>query len=263
MTKEGSAISAPKALGLLRGRTAIVTGAGAIGHAIIGTLAQEGAAVEVWERSAEALNSLHTKASFCQLIDISSPRQVATAARQARRRWSSAEILVNTAAIATFNAVEHMNVAVWRKTIDVNLTGVFLTCRAFIRSLASDHGASIINIASIGGLRGEPEFAHYCAAKFGVIGLTQSLASEVGHRGIRVNCIAPGAIESPMNTATMARDARRAGASLDEVHERLRGRIPLRRLGYPEDVAQAALYLASDLARYVTGITLPVTGGIT
>jgi 3-oxoacyl-[acyl-carrier protein] reductase len=252
----------PPEPGLLRGRTAIVTGAGAIGRAIIGTLTRAGATVEVWERSPEPLASLQGTVSFCEIIDVSSARQVATAAKQARRRWGSVEILVNTAAIASFSTVEKMSVAMWRQTIDVNLTGVFLTCQAFIRSLAGQSKASIINIASIGGLRGEPEFAHYCAAKFGVIGLTQSLASEVGDRGIRVNCIAPGAIESPMNTATMTRDARRAGTSMDEIQARLCGRIPLRRLGQPEDVAEAALYLASDLAQYVTGMTLPVTGGI-
>lgn len=252
----------PPGLDLLRGRTAIVTGAGAIGQAVISTLARAGATVEVWERSPENLGSLPAAVSFCEIIDVSSPRKVAAAARNARRRWGSAEILVNTAAVASFSTVEQMNVAMWRHTIDINLTGVFLTCRAFIRSLARPSRASIINIASIGGLRGEPEFAHYCAAKFGVIGLTQSLAREVGDRGIRVNCIAPGAIESPMNTATMMRDARRASARVEEVQARLCGRIPLGRLGQPEDVAQATLYLASDLAQYITGTTLPVTGGI-
>ena len=252
----------PPELDLLRGRTAIVTGAGAIGQAVIATLAGAGATVEVWERSPQALGSLAATAGYCEIIDVSSPRKVAAAATNARRRWGSVEILVNTAAVASFAAVEQVSMAMWRQTIDINLNGVFLTCRAFIRSLARPNGASIINIASIGGLRGEPEFAHYCAAKFGVIGLTQSLAREVGDRGIRVNCIAPGAIESPMNTATMMRDARRAGTDLDEVQARLAGRIPLRRLGRPEDVAQAALYLASDLAQYITGTTLPVTGGI-
>jgi len=164
--------------------------------------------------------------------------------------------------VARFGSVADLDPDQWQETLDVNLTGVYLCCRAFVALMAATGGGSIVNISSIGGLKGEPDFASYCASKFGVIGLTQSLAREVGPFNIRVNAVCPGAVESQMNTDTMARDARRYGITIDDVEERILSRTALGRLVQPGDVADAVVFLASDLSSCITAESLAVTGGI-
>jgi NAD(P)-dependent dehydrogenase (short-subunit alcohol dehydrogenase family) len=242
-----------------------VTGAGDIGRVIAEELHAQGAGVIVWDRDLAALERLdgaQLERLSTRRVDVTSWEDVRQAGREAIEQGGAVDVLVSSAAIATFAPVATLDVDDWRRTIDVNLTGVFLACKALVPHMIERGRGSIVNISSIGGLRGEPEFSHYCAAKFGVIGLTQSLAREVGEHGIRVNAVCPGAVESTMNTDTMARDARRLGLPIEDIERAIVGKTALRRLTQPRDVANAVVYLASDLASFVTGESIAVTGGI-
>ena len=248
-------------MSLLDGRRAVVTGAGDIGRVVARRLRHHGAAVEVWDASAAALSGVAAEGLSVRRLDVSDGEAVQAAAA-ATTGTAPVNVLVNTAAVARFGSVADLDPDHWQETLDVNLTGVYLCCRAFVAPMAAIGGGSIVNISSIGGLRGEPDFAGYCASKFGVIGLTQSLAREVGPSGIRVNAVCPGAVESQMNTETMARDARRYGITVEEVEHQILARTALGRLVQPGDVADAVVFLASDLSSCITAESLAVTGGI-
>ena len=248
-------------MSLLEGRRAVVTGAGDIGSVVARRLHDHGASVEVWDASAAALARIGTGGIDVRQVDVTDRDAVEDAAEDAVAT-APVNVLANTAAVARFGSVADLDPGDWQETLDVNLPGVYLCCRAFSGLMAARSGGSIVNISSIGGLRGEPDFAGYCASKFGVIGLTQSLAREVGSFGIRVNAVCPGAVESQMNTETMARDARRTGLTLDDVEQQILARTALGRLVQPDDVADAVVFLASDLSSCITGESLAVTGGI-
>lgn len=249
-------------MSLLDGRRAVVTGSGDIGSVIARRLAEHGADVEVWDVSDSALERAAQEGLRTRRVDVSSAPEVEESARTAWESHGPVTILVNSAAIARFGSVTDLDVSDWQATLDVNLTGVYVTCRAFVPLMTDEGGGSIVNVSSIGGLRGEPEFSSYCASKFGVIGFTQSLAREVGPAGIRVNAVCPGAVESEMNTETMERDARIHGISVDDVQEKIIARTALRRLVQPSDIGDAVVFLASDLASAVTAESLSVTGGV-
>ena len=248
-------------MSLLEGRRAVVTGAGDIGRVVAQRLQEHGASVEVWDASVAALSSVDAGGIAVRQVDVTDRGAVEAAAEEAMA-VAPVTVLANTAAVARFGSIAELDPDDWQETLDVNLTGVYLCCRAFVGLMAARDGGSIVNISSVGGLRGEPDFASYCASKFGVIGLTQSLAREVGSFGIRVNAVCPGAVESQMNTDTMARDARRYGITVEEVEERIVARTALGRLVQPSDVADAVVFLASDLSSCITAESLAVTGGI-
>ncbi len=248
-------------MSLLRGRRAVVTGAGDIGSVVAQRLHEHGAAVEVWDSSQASLARVEAGGMDVRLVDVTDRDAVEAAAEDAAAA-APVNVLANTAAVARFGSLAELDPDDWQETLDVNLTGVYFCCRAFATLMAAGGGGSIVNISSIGGLRGEADFAAYCASKFGVIGLTQSLAREVGASGIRVNTVCPGAVESQMNTDTMARDARRYGTTVEDVERRILTRTALGRLVQPADVADAVVFLASDLSSCITGESLAVTGGI-
>ena len=248
-------------MSLLEGRSAVVTGAGDIGGVVAQRLHDHGASVEVWDASAAALSRVEADGIGVRQVDVTD-RDAVTSAAEDAVAVGPVNVLANTAAVARFGSVADLDPDQWQETLDVNLTGVYLCCRAFVALMAATGGGSIVNISSIGGLKGEPDFASYCASKFGVIGLTQSLAREVGSFNIRVNAVCPGAVESQMNTDTMARDARRYGITLEDVEERILTRTALGRLVQPGDVADAVVFLASDLSSCITAESLAVTGGI-
>ncbi len=239
----------------------MVTGAGDIGRVVAQRLSDHGASLEVWDASDEALSGVESDRIAVRRVDVAD-RGAVQAAAEGAVGSGAVDTLVNTAAVARFGSVEDLDPDHWQETLDVNLTGVYLCCRAFIGPMAAAGGGSIVNISSVGGLRGEPDFASYCASKFGVIGLTQSLAREVGPHGIRVNAVCPGAVESQMNTDTMARDARRYGITVEDVEQRIVARTALGRLVKPGDIADAVVFLASDLSSCITAESLAVTGGI-
>ncbi len=247
---------------LLEGHRAVVTGAGDIGGVVCRRLADHGAAVEVWDLSDEALEWARESGFSARQVNVADADHTQAGAAACWAAHGPVSVLVNTAAVARFGSVAELNPGDWQHTLDVNLTGVYLVCKAFVALMGEAGDGRIVNISSIGGVRGEPEFAAYCASKFGVIGFTQSLAREVGPLGIRVNAVCPGAVESQMNTDTMARDARRYGMSLEQVQERIVARTALGRLVAPSDVADAVVFLCSDMSSCITAEALSVTGGI-
>ncbi len=166
-------------------------------------------------------------------------------------KWGRLDIVVNNAGITRDNLLLRMKDPEWEAVLEVNLSGVFKVTRAAVRPMLKQRFGSIINISSVVGIMGNPGQANYAASKAGVIGFTKAVAREVAPRGIRVNAIAPGFIQTQMTDVLS-----------DEAKAKLASQIPMGSLGSPEDVAQAVLFLASDQSRYITGQVLAVDGGM-
>jgi len=235
----------------LSGRTALVTGAsGGIGAAIATALHRQGAAVILAGRREAPLAELATTlGERARLLvgDLTDPATLATLGSEA----AEADILVNNAGITKDQLAMRMKDEDWQLVLDTNLSSAFRLSRALLKGMMRRRFGRIVNITSIVGVTGNPGQANYAAAKAGMIGLAKSLAQEVASRGITVNCVAPGFIQTAMTEA------------LDETQRlALLGRIPSGRLGSVEDIAAAVAYLASDEAAYVTGQTLHVNGGM-
>lgn len=247
---------------LLKGKKVLVTGGTAgIGKAIASLFAEHGADVAIFgtnkERAEQALKEIDAAkadpsqktASF--LLDVSKSKEVDQAVEQLLKEWGSVDILVNNAGITKDNLLIRMSEEDWDKVLEVNLKSVFNLCRSLSRPMMKARSGVIINISSVIGLTGNAGQINYAASKSGMIGFTKSLAKELASRNVRANCIAPGYIETQMTDAL--NDAIK-GAILEK--------IPMNRIGKPRDIAHAALYLASDLASYVTGQCLTVDGGM-
>ena len=166
-------------------------------------------------------------------------------------KWGRLDIVVNNAGITRDNLLLRMKDPEWEAVLEVNLSGVFKVTRAAVRPMLKQRFGSIINISSVVGIMGNPGQANYAASKAGVIGFTKAVAREVAPRGIRVNAIAPGFIQTQMTDVLS-----------DEAKAKLASQIPMGSLGSPEDVAQAVLFLASDQSRYITGQVLAIDGGM-
>lgn len=247
---------------LLKGKKALVTGGTAgIGKAIASLFAEHGADVAIFgtnkERAEQALKEIDAAkadpsqktASF--LLDVSKPKEVDQAVEQLLKEWGSVDILVNNAGITKDNLLIRMSEEDWDQVLSVNLKSVFNLCRSLGRPMMKARGGVIINISSVIGLTGNAGQINYAASKSGMIGFTKSLAKELASRNVRANCIAPGYIETQMTDALS-----------DAVKGAILEKIPMNRIGKPRDIAHAALYLASDLASYVTGQCLTVDGGM-
>ena len=178
--------------------------------------------------------------------------RVAAVIEEVTKMWGGLQILVNNAGITRDNMIIRMKDEQWDAVLDINLRGTFLFIRAAARPMIKGRRGRIINIASVSGLMGNPGQANYSASKAGVIGLTRTVARELAGRNITVNAVAPGFIATDM-TAALG----------EEAIEQIKKEIPLGRLGEPQDVADAVLYLASEAASFVTGHVLTVDGGIT
>ncbi|MDX1661571.1 MAG: 3-oxoacyl-ACP reductase FabG [Gemmatimonadota bacterium] len=165
--------------------------------------------------------------------------------------WEGLDVLVNNAGITRDNLLLRMKPEDWQKVLEVNLTGAFHWCRHAVRSMIRQRTGRILNVSSIVGITGNPGQSNYAASKAGLIGFTRSLAAEVASRGVTVNAIAPGYVETEMT-----------GALGDEAKADYEARIPAGRLGTPEDVARLAVFLASPLADYITGQVIRVDGGL-
>jgi 3-oxoacyl-[acyl-carrier protein] reductase len=242
----------------LANQIAVVTGAGrGIGRAIALKFAAEGADVVVISRTeanstkvAEEARALGRRA-WAFALDVADAAAVSAAAEQILAATSRVDILVNNAGITRDGLLMRLPDADWDAVLDTNLKGAFLVTKAFVRTLIKQRSGRILNISSVIGLIGNAGQANYAASKAGLIGFTQSAARELGSRGITVNAIAPGFIETDMT------------AELNEaMRAELLKRIPLGVFGAAEDIAAAALYLASPAARYVTGQVLTVDGGM-
>jgi len=241
----------------LRDRVAIVTGSGqGIGRGVAMCLAHAGAHVVIADQATQGIASV--KAAVEDLgvqalgipTDVSRADDVERMIRQTVERFGKIDILVNNAGTLVVKPMVEQTEEEWDRVLDVNLKGVFLCCRHVLpEMIARKHGA-IVNIASIAAFHVTVPHVPYAASKAGVVALTRDLAYEVGRLGIRVNAIAPGPIETPM-----------VGIISDEQRQAIAKNILLGRMGQPEDIGNAAVFLASDAASYITGATLPVSGG--
>ena len=244
----------------LRGKVAIVTGAGSgIGRATAKRFAAEGAKLIVNDVSAEAAARVAKEIEAAGGIaaafpaDVADARQVEALIREATSRFGRLDVLVNNAAAVLPGPLESISDADWRRTQAVTLDGVFFGMRAALPVMAAQGGGAIINIASGAAIAGEPGLAAYGAAKAAVVNLTKTAAVENAARGVRVNTILPGPIETPPLLAAVEATGGRAG------WER---QIPCGRLGKPEEMASVALFLASDEASYVHGAAIVADGGV-
>lgn len=244
----------------LENQVAIVTGAGrGIGEAIARKLASRGARVAVVSRTeansqktAEAINSDQPGAAKPYAVDVADAGAVAETAKQILADFGNrADILVNNAGITRDNLLLRMSDAEWSAVLDTNLKGAFNFIRATLRTMVKQRAGRIINISSVSGLMGLAGQANYAASKAGLIGLTKSVAREVASRGITVNVIAPGFIETDMTSVLS-----------EEVRNGALAQIPLAKMGSVDDIAAAVAFLTGAEAGYITGQVLAVDGGM-
>jgi NAD(P)-dependent dehydrogenase (short-subunit alcohol dehydrogenase family) len=228
---------------MLENRVVLITGAASgIGLAIAQRFAQEGARVTGFDRSGDVTIR----------GDVRSPADVERAVGEVVAREGRLDVLVNSAGVREIGDVYTMATEEWDNVIAVNLSGTFYCCQAAARTMRDAGRGAIVNISSVGGLIGLARRPAYTAAKHGVVGLTKSLARDLGPAGIRVNAICPGLIRTPLTEQYFVDDA---------FEEGLRSVVPQGRSGLPADVADAAIFLASDQSAYVNGIALTVDGG--
>ncbi|MCH7630461.1 MAG: 3-oxoacyl-[acyl-carrier-protein] reductase [Proteobacteria bacterium] len=237
----------------LKDKKALVTGAtGALGEAIARALVKSGASVAISGTRIERLKGLAEEIGAIAIpANLSSMEDVDRLAAEAQQRLGGLDILVNNAGITRDSLLVRMSEQDWQDVLKVNLEAAFRLSKACLRGMMKARFGRIISITSIVGVTGNPGQANYAASKAGLIGFSKSLAQEVASRGITVNCIAPGFIESPMTD----------GLS-DDQKAKLVAQIPLGRMGTPDEIAAGVLYLASDEASYITGQTLHINGGM-
>jgi 3-oxoacyl-[acyl-carrier protein] reductase len=242
----------------LKGQVALVTGASrGIGRSIALALGGNGATVVGTATTDAGAQSITAYLSQARIqgkgtqLDVRIATNIEGLVAEIEQAHGAVSILVNNAGIARDNLAMRMKEAEWDAVIDTNLKSVFRLCKAVMRGMMKSRSGRIINITSVVGSSGNAGQINYAAAKAGIAGLTRSLAREIGSRGITVNCVAPGFIDTDMTRALT--DAQRAA---------LLQQIPLGRLGNPEDVAAVVAFLASPQAAYITGATLHVNGGM-
>ncbi|SIO10553.1 3-oxoacyl-[acyl-carrier-protein] reductase [Rhodovulum sp. ES.010] len=239
----------------LSGKCALVTGAsGGIGGEIARALHGQGAKVALSgtrEAPLEALAADLGERAHVVPCDLSDPEAVDGLPARAAEAMGAMDILVNNAGITRDTLFMRLKDEDWQAVIDLNLTAAMRLCRGALRGMMKARWGRIVNITSVVGHSGNPGQANYCAAKAGLLGMSKSLAQEVAARGITVNCVAPGFIETAMT-----------GKLTDEQKAGILGAVPVGAMGTPHDVAAAVVYLASEEAGYVTGASLHVNGGM-
>jgi 3-oxoacyl-[acyl-carrier protein] reductase len=243
----------------LKGQVALVTGASrGLGQAIAVALGRAGANVACLARNREKLEQtagMITEAggtAACFECDVANSESVQQAVDAVVEKWQRLDILVNNAGITRDTLIPRMQDDQWDEVINTNLRGAFLFTRAATRVMMQQRYGRIINVASVSGLMGNPGQANYSASKAGMIGMTRTVARELGSRKVTVNAIAPGFIESDMTAAL-------GDALLSEV----KVRVPAKRLGRADEVADAVLFLAAPGSAYITGQVLTIDGGLT
>jgi 3-oxoacyl-[acyl-carrier protein] reductase len=245
-------------MSLLANQIAVVTGAGrGIGRAVALRFAAEGADVVCVSRTAEnsekvagEIRALGRKA-WAHALDVSDAAAVAASGEKILAEAGRVDILVNNAGVTRDGLLMRMNEADWDTVLDTNLKGAFLVTKAFSRAMLKQRSGRIVNVTSVIGLIGNAGQCNYSASKAGLIGFTQSIAREVASRGITVNAVAPGFIETDMT-----------GGLKEEARNEILKQVPLGSFGQTEDIANAVLFLASPAARYITGQVLAVDGGM-
>ncbi len=253
----------------LRGRVAAVTGgAGGIGAAICRALAAEGSPVAVCDARLDAAKALAEQVqaaggtAAAWGFDVTDRAAVEAASDAIEDRLGGLEIWVNGAGISRIVPFLDCSEETWDTTMAVNLKGVFLGCQAAIRRMLPRRRGALINLSSQSGKIGNSQYAAYCASKFGVVGLTQSLAVEFARSGIRVNAVCPGVVATHLWDGMIGDYARKRDLRPEDVMPYLAEKVPMGRLCTAEDVARAVVFLASDDAAHVTGEAMNVSGGL-
>jgi 3-oxoacyl-[acyl-carrier protein] reductase len=247
---------------LLKAKKALITGGTAgIGKEIALAFAKQGADVAIFgtnaERASQVVQELEQAKIFPEqrfesfTVNVSEKQSVEGAITALLAKWGQVDILVNNAGITRDGLLMRMTEEDWDQVIDVNLKSIYNTCQVLVRPMIKAKGGKIINISSVVGLTGNAGQANYAASKSGMIGFTKALAQELATRNICVNCIAPGFIQTRMT-----------GALTEGQKEGILKKIPMGRMGDPQDIANAAVFLASNLSDYVTGQVLTVDGGM-
>jgi 3-oxoacyl-[acyl-carrier protein] reductase len=246
----------------LKSKTALITGGTAgIGRAIALLFVKEGADVAIMgtheERGQAVVREMESlcidssqRVRFFR-CDVAKTNEVEQVVSELLKDWGKVDLLVNNAGITRDNLLMRMTEEEWDSVVTTNLKSVYNTCRVLARPMTKARSGRIINISSVVGLMGNAGQVNYAASKSGVIGFSKSLAKELASRGILVNCVAPGYIETQMTQGLP-----------EAVKEKILSEIPLARIGRPEDIAHAVLFLASDLSSYITGQVLTVDGGM-
>ena len=245
-------------------RTAIVTGAASgIGLAIAQRLAADGLAVAIFDRDADAGATAAAKITaegdgaraIAVAVDVTDRAQIDAGVERVRAELGRPTVLVNNAGLDGFDKFLSISEDTWNRILAVNLTGTFLSCQAVVPHMVEEGWGRIVNISSSSAQGGQPMMTHYVAAKAGVIGFTKALALELGPKGITVNTIPPGFIDTPMLRRSESK------GFLGEGVEAHAARTPVRRVGRPEDIAAMCSFVVRDEAGYVTGQVLGVNGG--
>ncbi|NGP89539.1 3-oxoacyl-ACP reductase FabG [Fodinibius halophilus] len=235
----------------------ITGGAGGIGQETAQQFIDRGAKVEIWDMAEEAAKELMESWKtegyevHFEKVDVTSYDAVQQAMSGLHERWGRLDVLVNNAGITRDATLKKMSADEWQQVMDVNLNGVFYCGKAAAELMREQESGVILNASSVVGLYGNFGQSNYVATKSGVVGLTKTWARELGRKGIRVNAVAPGFIETPMVDTVP-----------EKVLNKLKEQTPLGRLGKPKDIAAAYLFLASDQAEYITGTVIQVDGGL-
>jgi len=238
----------------LENRIAIITGGAAgIGAATSVKFVAEGAKVVIWDLNEEKGKSLATQlgADF-DIVNTANFVEVENASKKVHEKYGRIDILINNAGITRDSSLKKMTPELWQQVIDVNLTGVFYCTKIISEYMLMNNYGRIVNASSVVGLYGNFGQTNYVATKAGLIGMTKTLARELGRKGITVNCVAPGFIATEM-----------VSAMPENVLEGMKAKVPIGRLGLPEEIANCYAFLASDEASYINGATISVDGGMT
>lgn len=249
-------------------KVAVVTGGGSgIGKGICLDLANKGATVIIVDVNLDDANMVKEEIlkagnqADAYKLDVSNYDDVQKFGSYIKANYKRIDSWINSAGISKIKPFSEHDEALWDKTLDINLKGQFNCCKVAIECMLEHGSGSIVNLSSQSGKVGTSSYQAYCASKFGVIGLTQSLAAEFGPHGIRVNSIAPGVIYTPMWDMQKVDYAKKRNLEEDNVMDYFKSKIPLRRLGTVEDVSNLVSFLISDDASYITGQTISLNGG--
>lgn len=250
----------------LKGKTAVITGgASGIGKAIALRFAKEGANVAVFDLNEEAAKEIAKEIGDKAIavgVNVASKQSIFDGADKVMEAFGDIDVWVNSAGISKILPFLECSEEIWNQTIDINLKGEFFGCQAAVTNmLKMRHGGSIINFSSLSGKKGTDQYQAYCSSKFGVIGLTQSVAMEFAKDNIRCNAVCPGIVQTPMWDLQIDDYARKRNITREEVMPRFKNGIPLDRLCTLEDVTNLIMFLATDDSSYMTGQSFNLTGG--
>ncbi len=252
----------------LAGRTAVVTGGGrGIGAAIARALAREGVSVLVSARTREQIDAVARElqnagqSGFAHACDVTRPASIRSLARAAAKKLGHVDILVNNAGIAHSAPVKSLALEEWSRVLAVNATGTFLCTQAFLPGMVERGWGRVLNVASVAGLAGAAYIAAYAASKHAAVGFTRCVAAEVAAKGVTVNAVCPGYVDTEMTDASFARIAQKTGLTREQALEKIVSSTPQRRLIAPEEVAWLVLALCAHEARGINGQSIVLDGG--